>query len=318
MNSAVSASPALIGLDWGTSSLRAYLMDASGTVIGERSEPWGIMHLGDRDFARAHRDVTSHWPEADDLPVIACGMVGSAQGWLETPYCPAPAGAAELARSLSTVPGTRVHVVAGVAQRAKPDVMRGEETQIIGALSRHARMARDCRVVCPGTHSKWVTVRHGHIAAFTTYMTGELYAVLTEHSILGRFARGRIEPDPADASDAFRLGVRTARDSEHDSASLLFSARARVLLGDVRPDASLAYLSGVLIGSEVRSGLSGEGAPAALLGDPELCSRYADALREFDVVDVELIAESAPRGLWDIATAAQLCSTSTPLSSTSR
>ena len=318
MESAASALPALIGLDWGTSSLRAYLMDANGTVIGERSEPWGIMHLGDRDFAGAHREVIGQWTEADDLPVIACGMVGSAQGWVEAPYCPAPAGAEDLARSLTIIPGTRVHIVAGVAQRGQPDVMRGEETQIIGALSRAARMAQECRVVCPGSHSKWVTVRNGHIAAFTTYMTGELYSVLSEHSILGRFAHGRTPPDPADASDAFRLGVQTARDSEHDSASLLFSARARVLLGGVRPDASLAYLSGVLIGSEVRSGLSGEVAPEALIGAPALCSRYADALREFDVVDVDLVGDSAARGLWAIATEAQLCSTSTPRTNMSR
>jgi 2-dehydro-3-deoxygalactonokinase len=306
MESAALASPALIGLDWGTSSLRAYLIDGHGAVLGERDEPWGIMHLGDRDYVRACGDITAQWKGAAALPMIACGMVGSAHGWVETPYCPAPAGAAALANSLTTVTGTNVHIVAGIAQHGDADVMRGEETQIIGARSLHARLAHDARVVCPGTHSKWVTVRNGDIDAFTTYMTGELFAVLSAHSILGRFARDTGMSDNS-GTDAFRLGVRTARNSKRDSAALLFSVRARVLLGELQPEQSLNYLSGVLIGSELRSGLTDHAAPTALIGAPALCALYMQALREFDVPDVLVIDQSAPRGLWQIATAAGLC-----------
>src|SRR5438045_7620009 len=104
-SSFVRAAPALVALDWGTTHLRAYLMDASGTVMEERAEPWGIMQLSGRNFAGACRDITAHWPGALDLPCLASGMIGSAQGWIEAPYCPAPAGAAELARALVVVGG---------------------------------------------------------------------------------------------------------------------------------------------------------------------------------------------------------------------
>ena len=307
METDASSSPALIGLDWGTTSLRAYLIDVTGSVMAERAEPWGIMQLGERDFARARSDITTQWVSAGELPVIACGMVGSAQGWIEVPYCPAPAGATEIAGALVRVTGTNVHLVAGVAQYGEADVMRGEETQVIGALCLHDGLQRDARVVCPGTHSKWVTLKDGRIDAFTTYMTGELYAVLTAHSILGRLARNNVTSAPKALEDAFRLGVRAARNSKRDSASLLFSARARALLGEIRPEASLDYLSGLLIGSEVRDGLNAGATPIALIGDAVLCGRYVDALHEFDVADTRVIAQSAPRGLWRIAEAAGLC-----------
>ena len=310
MESAVPLSPALIGLDWGTSSLRAYLMDVEGTVIGERAEPWGIMQLGDRDFAKACRDITAQWPGAAGLPVIACGMVGSALGWIEAPYCPAPAGASEIAKRLVIVPGTSVHIVAGIAQYDDADVMRGEETQIIGALSLDDGLMANGRLVCPGTHSKWVTVADGRISEFTTYMTGELYAVLVAHTILGRPARGGGAITPDAAADAFRLGVHTARESRRDSMSLIFSARARVLLGEILPGASLEYLSGVLIGSEIRGGLSMGATPSALIGDAALCGRYAIALREFDVASVRILDQAAPRGLWRIASSAGFFSAS--------
>jgi 2-dehydro-3-deoxygalactonokinase len=307
MDTVAPASPALIGLDWGTTSLRAYLIDVAGSVMAERAEPWGIMRLGDRDFSRARSEITTQWAHAGELPVIACGMVGSALGWVEVPYCTAPAGALEIGTALVGVPGTNVHIVPGVSQYANADVMRGEETQIIGALSLHDELERDSRVVCPGTHSKWVTLRNGRIDSFTTYMTGELYAVLTAHSILGRLARNAVTLTRDVADDAFRIGVRTARDSDRDSAALLFSARARVLLGEVRPEASLDYLSGVLIGGEVRDGLNTGAPPAALIGDAALCVRYVDTLREFNVADTRVIAQSAPAGLWRIAESAGLC-----------
>ena len=300
--------PALIGLDWGTTTLRAYLMSANGRVMDQRAEPWGIMQLGERDFARANRDITGPWQAAAGLPVIASGMVGSAQGWIEAPYCTAAAGATELAKHLIVIPGADIHIVPGVAQRAQADVMRGEETQVIGAVSMHPQLRRDSLVICPGTHSKWVRIRDARISAFTTYMTGELFSVLSAHSILGRLAGAAATPTSSVAADAFVLGVRTARDSARDTSSLLFSARARVLLGELAAEASLEYLSGLLIGNELRSALAAGPAPDALIGDVPLCARYARALGEFDLCNVPVIDGSAPRGLWEIAKAAELWS----------
>jgi 2-dehydro-3-deoxygalactonokinase len=308
METRAPASPALIGLDWGTTSLRAYLMDATGTVIGERLEPWGIMHLGDRDFARTRSDITDQWAGAADLPVIACGMVGSANGWMDAPYCPVPAGVSELAAALRIVDGTKVHIVPGVSQRREAaDVMRGEETQAIGVLAMNHRLPDDSLMIFPGTHSKWVHVRNGRIASFSSYMTGELFAVLRDHSILGRLADASTPPSSDSAASAFAFGVRAARDSRRGTEALLFSARSRVLVGEMPADVSLEYLSGVLIGGELRSALADERKPAALVGERSLCARYGNALAAFGVTKVPVIEDAAPAGIWAIAVAAGLC-----------
>lgn len=300
--------PALIALDWGTSTLRAYLLGCDGRVLAQRSEPWGIMQLGGRPFADVSREATQHWP-VEAVSTIACGMVGSAHGWVEAPYCPVPAGAAELANTLVRVDGVNVQIVAGLSQKGESaDVMRGEETQVVGALSMLPRLRDNALVICPGTHSKWVRIRDQRIVAFTTHMTGELYAVLSAHSILGRLALSATSLLPDVAAEAFAVGVRTSRDSRRDTTALLFSARSRVLMGELRPEASLEYLSGLLIGGELRSNLVEGAQPAALIGDPALCGRYATALREFGITDVLVIDGTAPRGLWAIACAAGMCS----------
>jgi len=301
---------ALIALDWGTTMLRAYLLDADGAVVSERAEPWGIMQLGARDFVTACRDVSSEWSSRPDLPVIASGMIGSANGWMEAPYRTAPAGAAELASALVRVRDTKVLIVPGVSQTyGTPDVMRGEETQAIGAIALRSDLGGDSLLLFPGTHSKWVRIRDERIDTFSTYMTGELYGVLRSHSILGRLANGGADLLSADAGiAAFVLGVTTALDSERGTESLLFSARSRVLLGDLRAEASLEYLSGILIGGELRSALADGRKPDALVGDRALCARYSTALGLFGIRDVPVIEGAAPIGLWQIAIAAGLCS----------
>ena len=186
----------LVALDWGSSSLRAYLLDESGRILDRRAEPWGILQLPDRDFRGAFHRITEGWSTvARPLPAIASGMIGSAQGWVEAPYVDLPAGAEQLARQLAPVPDTPLRIVPGLAQRgASPDVMRGEETQIVGALAAEPDLA-DGLVLLPGTHSKWVRLAGGRVREFTTYMTGELFAVLRAHSILGRLASAGAE-DP--------------------------------------------------------------------------------------------------------------------------
>jgi 2-dehydro-3-deoxygalactonokinase len=180
--------PALIGVDWGTSAFRAVLLDAAGNILDRRSGPHGIMTVTDGDFARVLSTQIGEWLNRARVPVIMSGMIGSRQGWMEAPYVSAPAGLADLAAALLPVPldAADVRIVPGVAVAATSmrDVMRGEETQIFGALATSG--ATDGRFVLPGTHSKWVAVEGGRIAAFSTYMTGEIFAACRKHTILGR------------------------------------------------------------------------------------------------------------------------------------
>jgi 2-dehydro-3-deoxygalactonokinase len=299
----------LIALDWGTSALRAYLLGDGGVVLASRSEPWGIMQLPQGDFAAAFRGVTDEWlSQSSDVQVLAAGMIGSAQGWVEVPYCPAPAGVAELARSIVRVPAGPLSIVPGVSQAGDaPNVMRGEETQIVGALAQHPELRGRSLLVLPGTHSKWVWTDDGRVREFTTFLTGELFAVLSTGSILGRFARDAYRaPDAEVAAEAFERGVLAARASTGGVAPLLFSARALVLAGRLPPEASLEYLSGMLIGDEVRCGLREGQQPDALIGEPELCTRYETAFGLFGIRGVRLIEHTAPAGLWSIAQHANL------------
>jgi 2-dehydro-3-deoxygalactonokinase len=291
----------LVALDWGSTALRGYLLGDGGTILDRRAEPWGILQLPARDFRAAFDRITAGWSSASvPLPAIASGMIGSAQGWVEASYVDLPAGAEQLARELTPVPGTPLRIVPGLAQRgASPDVMRGEETQIVGALAAEPGLA-DGVVVLPGTHSKWVRLAGGRIREFTTYMTGELFSVLRTHSILGRLApagSGEVGMDDG----AFARGVEAAQRAAGGLGSLLFSARASVLVGDLPAASSLGYLSGLLIGDELRAGLARGGRPAALIGDPALCARYVAALEQLGIGAVPVLTDTAPAGLWTIA-----------------
>lgn len=303
----MTASPSLIVLDWGTSSLRASLLDGDGKVLANRTEPWGIMRVPNGDFAAAFDAVTADWrAQSPGLKAIAAGMIGSAQGWINVPYCATPAGAEELAAALTAVPDAALYIVPGVATFSEPpNVMRGEETQIVGALERHPELASHSLVVLPGTHSKWVRVSSGKVCAFTTYMTGELFAVLREHSILGRFAS---TADPSVDNAAFARGVLAAKGSVKGMAPLLFTARSLVLTDRLAAGASLEYLSGLLIGEELRCGLMDGTPPAVLIGDAALCQRYNTALHIFGIRGVSIIDHSAQTGLWSIACRAGLAS----------
>jgi 2-dehydro-3-deoxygalactonokinase len=197
-----------IALDWGTTNLRAFLIDAQGAVMEEREKPWGILSLpapaGEGGFDKACRGSRRLDGGASGGALIASGMVGSAQGWREAPYVRCPAGADDLVLKMTRVPtrsGRDLMIVPGVLldlPEDLPDVIRGEETQVIGALQAIRDGADRCAegdrdTVCfvlPGTHSKWVLVRNGRIVRFATYMTGELFANLKQHSILGRLMTG--------------------------------------------------------------------------------------------------------------------------------
>ncbi|HLB80902.1 MAG TPA: 2-dehydro-3-deoxygalactonokinase [Dongiaceae bacterium] len=267
---------AAILIDWGTTNLRAFRLGRDGAVRERRQAPRGILHVPERDFARALRDLVGDWrAAAPTCPVLMAGMIGSRQGWVEAPYVPCPAGPADLARHIVEVPGAPgVRVTPGVSFAAvdgRHDVMRGEETQIFGAL---AGAGTGRRVLClPGTHSKWAVVEDGQIVWFATAMTGEVYAVLQAHSILGALMTG-----DAQDSSAFRRGLDR---SGQDGGLLhhLFGVRAQGLVGAIPATGLRSYLSGILVGHEVAAMIAlTRPETVVLVGAPALCALYAEAL----------------------------------------
>jgi 2-dehydro-3-deoxygalactonokinase len=271
---------ALLACDWGTTNLRAWTLDAAGEVVERREFDLGVSRLGPGEAARRFETEVQPALAAQDLPAMLCGMVGSNLGWTTAPYADAPAGLADLARCLVAVeahaawvrivPGVRCEGLAGA-----PDVMRGEETQLLGWIAADPDRARGRRLVChPGTHAKWVVVEDGRIVRFLTAMTGELYAVLSRHSVL----RGEGEADDPAAFDA---GLAAAGDGG-GLAARLFTTRSRVVGGGASAQSTPSYLSGLLIGADVAAAPDLLGVdprqPVALLGDRDLCGRYARAI----------------------------------------
>jgi 2-dehydro-3-deoxygalactonokinase len=297
--------PSLIGLDWGTSVLRAYLLGEGGAVLASRSENWGIMHVPGGDFPAAYDAMTLAWREKwPGLPALSSGMVGSAQGWRHAPYCPCPSGVNDLAQAMVQVSlsdNCLLHIVPGLLlSGAVPDVIRGEETQIFGAMMSVPELAEDALFILPGSHSKWAVVRREKIVDFKTYMTGELFAALCEHTILGRPAR---EADAGKStSEAFERGVCAIRDGgARGLSALLFSTRSLVLTQQLDAGDSLEYLSGLLIGEEIRCALPAGAPHLALIGARALCERYQRALVLFGSPTPRLVEDTAAKGLWEIA-----------------
>lgn len=261
-----------IAVDWGTTNRRGYLLAADGTLTDEFEDDQGILSVGPDGFPAA---VARLRDRLGDKPLLMAGMIGSNHGWSEARYVPAPAGLADLAEALVWPEPGFAAIVPGVSWSDgadAADVMRGEETQVLGALEA-AMIPRDCLVCHPGTHNKWVTVEKGRIAGFRTAMTGELFSLLRDHSILADLLS-----HPADLGPAFDRGVRHGLASD-DLTSELFAVRARVLLGQ-RPAADAAsYVSGLLIGTDCRTALAS--APAGeviVMGRPELTRLFAEAL----------------------------------------
>lgn len=317
--------PALLALDWGTSSLRAFLLDARGEVAVKREAPWGIQQLpspaADGGFEQAFEgtvnDWIARWPR---LPVIASGMVGSAQGWCEAPYVSCPVDLSVLSRHLvrlTSRSGIDVHVAPGVllprrygetGEGIPPDVMRGEEIQIIGALSGQPDWAERVCIVLPGTHSKWAWIESNSILHFTTSIAGELFSVLRQHSILGQMMPSSL---PATNLAVFRRGVDLGYQATPGKLiTLLFSVRSMALTGELLPDALPDYLSGLLIGSELAAMLRGPEAmpdcPLVVVGSPELTQRYAQALTAVGIAPTAVLDNTAPQGLWRVALSAGL------------
>lgn len=273
-----------IAADWGTTNRRAYLIDGAGDLTGEMEDESGVLAVAPGEFPAA---VESLRAKFGDRPLLLAGMVGSNRGWVEVPYVPAPAGLADIAAGLCWVEPERTAIVPGIACTIgdTADVMRGEEVQLLGA---HAAglVGPDALVCHPGTHNKWVRLEEGRIGPFRTVMTGELFNLLREHSILADLLAA-----PVKIGAAFEAGARHGL-AHDDLTAELFSVRARCLLGKADPADAASYASGLLIGSDVRIGLSS--APpgeVAVLGRPELTRLFAAALavagREAKEIDGE-------------------------------
>jgi 2-dehydro-3-deoxygalactonokinase len=286
----------LIAVDWGTSSLRAACIAADGTVLEERSSDRGILTVPAGAFPEVLRETCGDWLHRPDALCLVSGMAGSRQGWQETPYCTCPIGFAGLAQALTWVEPGRIALVPGLCFEflGTPDAIRGEEVQVFGAMD--LLQLQEGMFVLPGTHSKWVRVVEGRVQSFATFMSGEFYALLRQHSIL---ARTMPAEDGPLVQSAFLRGVRHAQQAR----SLLhsaFSARTLVLFDRLPATAIPSYLSGLVIGEELRARAL-HGTEVVLIGNPALTDRYALALRTLGGESRRLGAEATWRGLWAIA-----------------
>ncbi len=287
---------ATIRLDWGTTNARAWACAADGRVLDRRHAALGIRNIGTGGFRAAFDRLVGDWL-ASGAPVVMSGMVGSRQGWMEAPYAGCPAGLASLAQAMVRLPEPEtVLIVPGVGRGGpgeRHDVMRGEEVQCFGALAQEG--IEDALVCLPGTHSKWVSMRGGAIVDFASAMTGEVFEVMSRHSILGALMR---EPAPGHGPGqaggaAFRRGL----DRSGEAGGLLnhlFSARAEALFGEIAPEDVRDYLSGVLIGHEIREmpQLLGGSGDILVIADGPLPERYRHAFGHLGIPARLLDAET--------------------------
>ena len=271
--------PTLIAVDWGTSALRAALI-ADGQIISQRHSDQGILRIPPLGFANALDHFCGDWMAHPQALTLICGMAGSAQGWQLAPYMACPSPLQNLAQHLVWVVPNKVALVPGISCELShaPDVMRGEETQVLGALQLLG--CADATVILPGTHSKWVMVKNHSVMHFHTFMTGECFALLKQHSILERtLSAPQSDPSSADEGDErwFDQGVALA----FTGASLLhtlFSVRTLALMDRLKPTQGLAYLSGLLIGEELRAQAHLLTGPLVVVANPTLQKRYRRAL----------------------------------------
>jgi 2-dehydro-3-deoxygalactonokinase len=295
-----AAAPDWIAVDWGTSRLRAWAMSDAGEVLAERESNRGMGRLEPAEFEPALLAVVDAWLEAGRrLPAVACGMVGARQGWVEAPYqaTPCPPVATAIAAPCRD-PRLSVHILPGLSQRKPPDVMRGEETQIAGFLRREPGF--DGVLCLPGSHTKWAQVSAGEVVSFRTAMTGELFAAISERTVL-RLSVGRDGWDGA----AFASAVEETLSRPERLASGLFAIRAEGLLEGLAPGAARARLSGLLIGAELAAMRAyWLGRRIGLIGTADLVAVYAEALEAQGVAPERADAADATRAGLALARAA--------------
>jgi 2-dehydro-3-deoxygalactonokinase len=284
---------AFIAGDWGTSRLRLYLCDEDGHVLA-RAEGEGASVP---DCAGRFAAAVAPWDKAHgELPALLSGMVGSTIGWREVPYlkCPAKPAAIAAAALRFESEGRAIAILPGLSCTGKtgaPDVMRGEETQILGALRLHPELGRGRHVIClPGTHAKWVALEDGAVRAFQTALSGELFELLRRHSVLAR------DGGEVAVNNAFLRGLEFAKANEKaDLLYLVFSTRARVVTGEMAKSEAASYLSGLIVGKDVATAaaLFDLGARVPLVCAPSLTALYARALAAYDVESLAIDGDQA-------------------------
>ena len=297
-------SSGFIALDWGTSSFRAYLLNTDGTFKETISAPHGILAVKDAAFDETLESHIGHWDKS--LPIMASGMITSRQGWVELPYVACPANLKSIAAAVhphTSKQGRKLFFVPGISYRSPdgiPDVIRGEETQVLGASQGGTE-----HFVTPGTHSKWIDVSNGSITRFSTYMTGEVFALLQKHSILGRLMTGETT-HPA----AFEQGIRASLSDPAGFLHRIFSTRTLALFNEMPTDHLSSYLSGQVIGTEIAHAIAKNltGAQYQILATPVLGEHYMTAMKIAGLNVSYGEPDVAVKGLRRIAMAAGLIS----------
>lgn len=297
--------PAYVAVDWGTSGFRLWLVDRAGQLLAERRSDEGMLAAAKAGFAAVLQSHLAAVEAPDHLPVLVCGMAGARTGWVEAGYVDTPAPLSAVLKQAARVPGEArdIRILPGIAQRdiKAPDVMRGEETQLLGALGLEA--AGEALVCMPGTHSKWVGVKDGTVEHFSTFMTGELFSVVSRETILSLAVAGA---DEAEDLASFKAAVIAAFEAPAYVANLLFGARSRQLLFGGTPTAARETLSGTLIGVELAAALSIQSPKAGvtLIASGRLAILYRLALDALSVTVVPIDADEAVRRGLSMAAAA--------------
>lgn len=289
--------PAYVAVDWGTSSFRLWLIGKDGGVLAERRSGEGMTTAARTGFAEVLNSHLSAIAAPAGLPVLICGMAGAKQGWVEAGYLDTPAALLDIPAAAVRIPGVEadIRILPGLAQRdpAAPDVIRGEETQLLGAAG---ELGNGDHLVCmPGTHSKWVRLSDGRVEGFSTFMTGELFDAVAKNTIL---SHSIAEAGPVSGgSEAFRAAVSRMVKTPALATSQLFSVRAGALIAGLKPDDAKARLSGTLIGLEIAGALSlvAEGTPVALVVSGGLGTLYGEALAAAGLTPVVIDADTAVR-----------------------
>jgi 2-dehydro-3-deoxygalactonokinase len=290
---AISPAHPFIAVDWGTSSFRAALIAPDGEILDELAESRGILSFKQGEFAQYLIATCARMTKAGGQSFVLSGMVGSKDGMAEVPYCACPATVVDVARGVRWAVKDRVAIAPGV-RFENEDVMRGEEIQVFGAAA--VLGLRDALMVLPGTHSKWVNLQDGAILGFNTFMTGELYALLAQHSILAKSLPQRstlFEPQ------AFLKGVEVASEGAN-ILNTAFSVRVKSLFKELAPEHAPSYLSGLVIGEELVAMQVQPGVNLILVGTPQLTERYQLALEHLGANVRSLGSQAAWAGLHQI------------------
>jgi 2-dehydro-3-deoxygalactonokinase len=289
----ISATHPFIAVDWGSTSFRAALIAPDGEIIEELAQPRGVLSFKQGEFAPYLIATCAGLTKAGGRSFLLSGMIGSRDGMAEVPYCPCPATPMDIARNVRWAVKDRVAIAPGVRSEMD-DVMRGEEIQVLGAAA--VLGVRDAFMVLPGTHSKWVNLEGGAIMGFNTFMTGEFYSMLAQHSILQKsFSQQSVPFEP----QAFLQGIDFAAQGE-SLLNTAFSVRVKSLFKQLPPEHAASYLSGLVIGEELASMQVQPGLEIVAVGSQHLTERYSIALSHLGARVRTLGNQAAWAGLYQV------------------